>query len=124
MPSLLITHLCAVKSKYNSRKYTTLQPNQSLALTLAVSQTLQKHLSQLSETIQPTQVVTADEMWMHIHDTTYAAAYTVFGKREHKSPDLMRFDEDWTKMEPAITEKRNAYISYRKFPSQQNLDKL
>ena len=64
----------------------------------------------------------AEDSWNPLRNAIYSTAVLTYGKKERKNTDW--FEASITEMEPVIDGKRSALISYKRDPSQRNLQAL
>ena len=64
----------------------------------------------------------AEDSWNSLRNAIYSTAVLTYGKKERKNTDW--FEASITEMEPVIDAKRSALISYKRDPSQRNLQAL
>ena len=64
----------------------------------------------------------AEDSWNSLRNAIYSTAVLTYGKKERKNTDW--FEASITEMEPVIDAKRSAFISYKRDPSQRNLQAL
>ena len=64
----------------------------------------------------------AEDSWNSLRNAIYSAAVLTYGKKERKNTDW--FEASITEMQPVIDAKRSTLISYKRDPSQKNLQAL
>ena len=82
----------------------------------------EKFADSIEEALGDCPTTCAEERWSHIRDAIYNSAMDTFGKRETQNPDW--FAAGIAELEPAITAKREALLSYKKEPSEKTLAAL
>ena len=82
----------------------------------------EKFADSIKEALRDCPTTCAEERWSHIRDAIYNSAKDIFGKRERQNPDW--FEARIAELEPAITAKREALLSYKEEPSEKTLTAL